>query len=164
VAVAARLLLVLATLGVAVAGAEPRPIVVAVDAGPRFFFTGGILARASVSGGYRWDRVEASADFAFGTGDHTHTTEQSIAAGVRFFPGASCWELVLGWRFGHTRIRDTIGLEPITLHTFKAEFVPRIAFHRGAYEVRFAPVVAGGYLGQTWLLAVGPELGVARTF
>jgi hypothetical protein len=160
--VATRLLVGVSLLGVVTARAEPFAI--AVDAGPRFAFTGGVLGRINVSGSYRWDRIEASVDLAVGVGRHTQTIEQSIGAGVRFFPGAASWELVLGWRFGHAWIRDDIAREPLGLSTFKAEFVPRIAFRRGAYEVRFAPVVAGGYLGQTWLLTVGPELGIARRF
>jgi hypothetical protein len=150
-------------LGSAPAAADPRPYNVSADVGPRLGTTATFPRVSATIATQFWDRLEVGLRVGVGAMPSFLAAEQSAEVGLWLYPSRSL-RLLVGWRLGHVYLRDGDGGGIVRAHAAIVESFAEIEFKLGKVNLRVAPMVLTGYRAGTWLLAVGPELGVSTWF
>jgi len=158
-----RVLVLVIVLASAPAAAEHRPYELSADVGPRLG-TNQIFPRATATiARVWWDRLHVGLRLGIGATPTFLETEQTGELGLWLYPSQST-RLLLGWRVGHSYLRDTNGGGIAETEALIVESFAQIELVLGRLDLRVAPMVITGYRSSTWLLSIGPEIGVSMWF
>jgi hypothetical protein len=149
-------------LASAPAAAEP-PYILSADVGPRLGTTASFPRASATIARQWWDRLHVGLRIGAGWEPSFLAVEEAAELGLWLYPSRKT-RLLLGWRLGHVYLRDTDGGGIVEADALSVESFAVIELKLGKVDLRVTPMVLTGYRKGTWLLSIGPEIGVSTWF